>query len=37
MEARDPRWVAAGFLLALADGLPLEECLRRGCAAVLQP
>lgn len=25
---------AAGFLLALADGLSLEECLRRGCAAV---
>jgi ribokinase len=22
---------AAGFLLALATGLPLEECLRRGC------
>jgi hypothetical protein len=26
---------AAGFLLALADGLGLEECLRRGCAAAL--
>jgi len=26
---------AAGFLLALADGLELTECLRRGCEAVL--
>jgi ribokinase len=26
---------AAGFLLALADGLPLAECLRRGCAAAI--
>jgi sugar/nucleoside kinase (ribokinase family) len=26
---------AAGFLLALADGLPLAECLRRGCAAAV--
>jgi ribokinase len=26
---------AAGFLLALADGLGLEECLRRGCASAL--
>lgn len=25
---------AAGFLLALADGQPLEECLRRGCEAL---
>jgi ribokinase len=27
---------AAGFLLALADGAPLADCLRRGCGAVLQ-
>jgi sugar/nucleoside kinase (ribokinase family) len=26
---------AAAFLLALADGTPLEECLRRGCAAAV--
>jgi ribokinase len=26
---------AAAFLLALADDLPLEECLRRGCASVV--
>lgn len=26
---------AAGFLLALADGLALEECLRRGCASAV--
>ncbi len=26
---------AAGFLLALADGLALEECLQRGCASAL--
>lgn len=26
---------AAGFLLALADGLPLEECLQRGNASAL--
>jgi sugar/nucleoside kinase (ribokinase family) len=26
---------AAGFLLALADGLELEECLHRGCAAAI--
>jgi ribokinase len=27
---------AAGFLLGLADGLPLAECLTRGCNAVTQ-
>lgn len=27
---------AAGFLLALADGAPLEECLRRGCASAVE-
>jgi ribokinase len=27
---------AAAFLLALADGLPLEECLRRGCASAVE-
>ena len=27
---------AAGFLLALADGLALDECLRRGCASALE-
>jgi ribokinase len=27
---------AAGFLLALADGLPLADCLKRGCDAVTQ-
>lgn len=26
---------AAAFLLALADDVPLEECLRRGCAAAI--
>jgi ribokinase len=26
---------AAAFLLALADGLAIEECLRRGCAAAI--
>ena len=27
---------AAGFLLALADGAALADCLRRGCDAVVQ-
>jgi sugar/nucleoside kinase (ribokinase family) len=27
---------AAGFLLALADGLELEECLQRGCGSALE-
>jgi sugar/nucleoside kinase (ribokinase family) len=26
---------AAAFLLGLADRLPLEDCLRRGCEAAL--